>query len=183
MERRNEEDRLVVTLNERSDAKQKGAEYVRGSFFSGNKNGWFAPKAGTDEEGRPTDPAIRLSLFEKYGQKEVAEEKINESLWKEALNSRDTLKVAAMIRDKGIPAKEIQRVEMLRILRNPGKSLRIQFDDLRDFSKSFKEAYSEERIKKIIEKHIVGGTDYQITLENSNATPEEKELIKYVFGF
>ncbi len=177
-----EENRLEVALNKRADAKAKGAVYIRGSFFSGVKNGFYAPEGPVDDNGNSIEP-IREILFMTYGKEEVAKEHIDENLWAEALLSRDTLKIAALLRDKGVPVREIQRVEMLKILRNPGRSLRIGFDDLRNFSESFKITYPEERVKDIVIKYIAGGTDYKLTLENSKATPEEKELVKYVFGF
>ncbi len=179
-----EEDRLLVSFSQRKDAKDHNAVYIRGSFFRETENGWYAPEQenDTDENGTIVSSG-REYLLREYGQQEVAEEKNRQAIWSEAIRSKDTLQIAATLRDLGLPKEEIQRVEILKILRNPGRSLRLHFEDLQDFSPSFRETYSIDRIKEIVEKHIAGGTDYQLTLENSNATNEEKELIKFVFGY
>lgn len=185
MERR-EEDKLVVALNQRQDAISHSATYIRGSFFTGESNGFYAPIAGEVENGqgdmvRYVSQSDREYLLMEYGSKEVAEEKKRAALWDKALQSRDTINIVTAIRDMGIPKSELQRVEMLHVLRNPGKGLRISYDALCDFSESFREAYNFERIKELICKHIVGGSDYLLTLENSLATKEEKEIILFVF--
>lgn len=183
---RMEKNKLIVMLNQRQDARSHNAVYLRGSFFTGESNSFYAPESGEIDDGNGSvvkyvSQADIDYLLREYGCEEVAEEKKKSAIWDEAIRSRDTINIVTAIRDLGIPKQEIQRYEMLKVLRNPGRGLRISYDALCDFSESFMEAYNFERIKELVCKHITGGSDYLLTLENSTATKEEKEIIKFVF--
>ncbi len=177
-----EEDRLIVGFENRADAKAHKAVYAHGSFFLGTPNGFYVPTAEiTNDEDGQISSTDREYLLMEYGSKEVAEEKKRAAKWNEALATKDTLTVATALRDLGMPKQEIQRVEMLNIFRNPGRGLRIGYDALLKFSEGFYELYNEEQVKKIVVKYLQGGSDYLLTLENSSATREEKELLLFVF--
>lgn len=174
-------ERLIVKYNQRKDVKNKGAVYVKGSFFDGTRNGFFVPEyEGSDITERQDCNRKKDLLLCEYGEEKAAKDKNNEKIWEEILRKRDTLDIAVAIRDIGLPPTELQRVEMLKVLRKPEKSLRIDWDALCKFSEDFNREYSTERVKNLAMK-LKGCTDFVLGVESANITKEERELLYYVF--
>ena len=176
------EDRLVVDFYQKIDVRKKGAVYIRGSIFEQRQNGWYAPEDKTVEDGVLTqNNPVREELLRLYGRKEVSERKQNEKAWEDTLKKEDTIRIADTLREIGLPPSESQRLRMFKTLRNPRAGLRIDWDALCSFSEPFRERYGEEKVEELVNKHLIGISDFDLGVDNSTMTNEEKEFMHYVF--
>ena len=159
---------LSVSFGERKKAHSLGAKFIRGSIFTGVGNAWVAEETDTE--------AIAL-----YGQSEVSERLNRKKEWDDILRTHDTIKLSDAIRTLGLPPEEIQRVAMLKVFSNPGTGLKITWDALCAFSEEFKDKYGAVVVEDLAYKYLRGFCDLYLAIDNSNATEEEKELLRFVF--
>ena len=97
------------------------------------------------------------------------------------MKKEDTIRIADTLREIGLPPSESQRLRMFKTLRNPRAGLRIDWDALCSFSEPFRERYGEEKVEELVNKHLIGISDFDLGVDNSTMTNEEKEFMRYVF--
>ena len=166
---------LTVPFLEKAKAIQNGATFQRGDYFSGKQNGWFAEEELSEDKTE--------SLCSQFGEEkklQLNKEQELENKWQVVLNEGSTAKMALMLKKNGLPVKELQRVQMLQLFRNPkAGELYIPWDSLINYSSEFAEKYSWENVEEIMTRNHMGA-NFKEELQTCPLTEEEKTLLSYV---
>lgn len=166
---------LTVPFEEKYDARNNGAVFVRGDFFASVPNHWEIP------DGTQAD--IANSLKTKYGESKKTEIDMQEKAereWAKVLRKRSTIDAAQCLKTYGVPMKEIQRIEMLRLFGNHSdEELHIPWDCLCRYSSDFESKYGPQAVVDLMKANRLGN-NIKAELESPHIPQEVKALIEYV---
>lgn len=142
----------------------QGLEYIKGDKLKGEPNRFES----------------KQSESSKVSSDEIFK---NKKMWEKILGDKnaDNLVIVWQLKNKGLPADESQMIEILkRLARREKGQYRISYDDLAEYVKEFYEKYPPSMIENLARQIQCGG-DFQMAIDNSNLTAENKWLLRFVF--
>lgn len=103
--------------------------------------------------------------------------------WKKLIELRDSLKIAAALRESDLPEEAELRTEILKILsvRTKG-NYPFTYDGMINLSENFAKEYPTERVQ-LLANRLTSAGNYISKIQNSDLSSEERALMFFVLPF
>lgn len=189
--------RVNVEFEAKEKARKAGANVVNGK--------WMSKKDGPDEFENTKDMSVLVDLVNRISRddselKEYVDPGVltvpddclcNEeenAFWEELLNYKywNALVAVLKIKESGLPRTTEQRASLLNYFASTssyrsGEQYDVSYKDLCDYCEKFDKAYNFKVVSAIKRKHGITGFNFEMSLNKSELTDEEKALFRFVF--